>query len=242
MESSASSASPPRGHRPINPSQPITDRIYRAIRHRLRLLHRVGASFFVLGATGNVYTVTLCTAPSCTCPDRTKPCKHILFVLIKALGLPPDAPCLRRRTLRPCQLSNLLAAPTLAESLASASVQNRFHELFNQSRPTLPSGSGLVREFVEGAMCPVCLEEMEAGEKAERCGTCRNWIHEECLVRWRRSRGRRSANCVVCRAKWDGAEKDKRLYLNLAAYAAEEDGAASPQESGSNSRCGDVSS
>ncbi|KAL9678522.1 hypothetical protein QQ045_016366 [Rhodiola kirilowii] len=233
MESTASSATPPRTHTSTQPSHPIADRILRAIRHRLLLLHRTGASFFVLGATGNVYTVTLSTAPSCTCPDRTKPCKHILFVLIKALGVPPDASSLRRRTLRPCQLNRLLAAPTMNEALAGAALQDRFHELSKLARRS-GSSKVIMVEMGDGSMCPVCLEEMEHGERAESCGTCRNLIHEECLLRWRRSRGRRYVNCVVCRAKWDMAEKDK--YLNLAAYATE-DGSGSSEDSSNNSRC-----
>ncbi|KAI7993882.1 hypothetical protein LOK49_LG11G01754 [Camellia lanceoleosa] len=62
MDSVASSSSPP--DRPpqsqFNITQPVADRILRALRHRLRLLHR-SESDFVLGATGNVYTVTLST-------------------------------------------------------------------------------------------------------------------------------------------------------------------------------------
>lgn len=40
-------------------------------------------TFAVLGSTGNVYTVTITTQPSCSCPDfqkRGDPCKHLLFV------------------------------------------------------------------------------------------------------------------------------------------------------------------
>ncbi|KAI3976778.1 hypothetical protein MKX01_008636 [Papaver californicum] len=45
----------------------------------LRLLHRSAAYFFILGSTGNVYTVRLSRTPSCNCPDSAFPCKHILF-------------------------------------------------------------------------------------------------------------------------------------------------------------------
>src|SRR5262245_21640594 len=107
MESVASSSSPPDHHR-FEPTQPLAERVIRALRHRLRLLHRSDSTFFVLGATGNVYTVSLSATPSCTCPDRTTPCKHILFVFIRVLGVPLDDSSLWRRTLRPCQLHRLL--------------------------------------------------------------------------------------------------------------------------------------
>ncbi|XP_039044185.1 uncharacterized protein LOC120183578 [Hibiscus syriacus] len=185
----------------------------RALRHPLFLLHRSDSNFFVLGATGNVYTVTLSSTLSCTCPDRTTPCKHILFVLIRALGVSVDDTCLQRRTLRPCRLSHLLGTPTSPEAFAGASLRERFHQLFSERKKQ--GGSGDVREIEKGTVCPVCLEEMEKGDKAAACSTCRNLIHEECLLRWKRSRGRRSANCVICRARWSS---DQEKYLNLAAY------------------------
>ena len=34
------------------------------------------------GTTGNVYRITICQSPSCTCPDSLKgnQCKHIVYV------------------------------------------------------------------------------------------------------------------------------------------------------------------
>lgn len=34
------------------------------------------------GTTGNVYSITICQLPSCTCPDsrKGKQCKHIVYV------------------------------------------------------------------------------------------------------------------------------------------------------------------
>lgn len=221
MESVGSNSSTPQPHRSqprYKPTQPIADRIVRALRHQLRLLHRSDQSkFFVLGATGNVYTVTLSSTPSCTCPDRTTPCKHILFIFIRALGVSLDDACLRRRTLRPCQLNRLLGTPTLPDALAGASVRERFHQLFFQAR----QGANLqpIVEIEDGTTCPICLDEMVKEERVVSCGTCRNPIHEECLLRWKRSRGRRSASCVICRARWR-AEQEK--YLNLAAYVTED--------------------
>jgi hypothetical protein len=74
-------------------------RLHRAMSERLYLVERrdrseVSASglvalrleFAVLGSTGNVYTVTLCRLPSCTCVDhleRKSVCKHLLFVYHK---------------------------------------------------------------------------------------------------------------------------------------------------------------
>lgn len=149
MESVASNSSS-FDNRRFRPIKPIADRIVRALRHHLRLLHRLESKFFVLGATGNVYTVALSSTPSCTCPDRTTPCKHILFVFIRVLGVSLDDACLRRRNLRPCHVNRLLETPTAPGVLAGASVRERFHQLFFQarqgtSRPNVEIQDGIIR-------------------------------------------------------------------------------------------------
>jgi len=80
----------------------IKDRIKRALTQRLFLVQNDSAnstttlegSFIVLGSTGNVYTVKVSHIPSCTCLDHASGhlCKHILFVLLKVMQLPPNSP------------------------------------------------------------------------------------------------------------------------------------------------------
>lgn len=70
---------------------------------------------------------------------------------------------------------------------------------------------------------------MEKEGRVVACGTCRNPVHEECLLRWKRSSGRRSASCVICRARWrdhQQQQQQKDRYLNLSAYVSEEEEAA----------------
>ncbi|KAL5976793.1 hypothetical protein ACLOJK_021127 [Asimina triloba] len=219
MESRSSSSSP---QRLFSPTQPFSDRILRALHHRLRLLHRSHGSFFILGQTGNVYTVTLSSAPSCSCPDRTNPCKHILFVFLRVLRLSLDDPCLRRRTLRPCQLARLLGSPVSPDTLARRRARERFHQL-------LAAEAEPACKVDEGDTCPVCMEEMKKEERLVACSVCENSVHEECLAAWKRSRGRRAASCVVCRAKWR-ERKEQEAYMNLAAYVSDEDGVEPEEE------------
>lgn len=221
--SSSSSPPPPPPRRSLRPSaaRQLSDRIGRALRHRLRLLHRSGADFFVLGATGNVYTVTIAATPSCSCPDRAAaPCKHTLFVFLRVLSLSLDDACLRRRTLCPPQLRRLLEAPISPEALAGVRARERFHQLFSDAG----GGGAAPRRQPRGGDCPVCLQEMESeGEGAlKTCATCGNSLHEGCFLRWRSSRGRRAATCVLCRARWRDRKETER-YLNLAAYAGEDE-------------------
>ncbi|XP_004148392.1 mitogen-activated protein kinase kinase kinase 1 [Cucumis sativus] len=225
MESVASTSSPHSVPR-FKPSQPVADRIVRALHHHLRLLHRSGSNFFVLGATGNVYIVSLSSTPSCTCPDRITPCKHILFIYLQALGLSLDDVCLRRRTLRPCQLNRLLAAPIMLKSLAEIGLRKVFHQQFFQVNDRAASSSSsssvTVEDMEDGSACPVCLDDMKKKDRVVACSTCRNLVHEDCFTRWKRSKGRRNVSCVVCRARWKDTKDEQQKYLNLSAYIINE--------------------
>ncbi|XP_066357499.1 uncharacterized protein [Miscanthus floridulus] len=200
-----------------NTTTPCGNRINRALQQNLRLLHRAGAEFSVLGARGYVYTVTLSTTPACTCPDPVVPCKHILFVQLRVLGLSLDEACDWR------QVARLVGTPTYPDQFAGARARERLHQSWSR-RP------------LDSAACPVCLEEMvpaPASESSSRtaasqailtCRTCRNAVHAECFARWERRFSGRAATCVVCRSQWrqPNREQEQEQYMNLA------DGAACP--------------
>jgi uncharacterized Zn finger protein len=74
----------------------------------------------VLGATRNVYTVTVGRVPSCTCPDAAKGnlCKHILFVLMRVLKLRRDNPLVWQKALLKSEVRTLeLKLPGLVSML-----------------------------------------------------------------------------------------------------------------------------
>lgn len=220
------------------PPEPLTERVLRALEHRLRLLHRSNSDFFILGATGNVYTVTLSAAPSCTCPDRTTPCKHILFVYIRVLSVSLDDPCLWRTFLYPNQLTRLLSAPISLEAVAGVSIRQRFQEMYLHRVATRPDGKAPPVQAEPGSTCPVCLEEMgREDRKLVACATCKNPIHEDCLLAWKRSSRRRSTSCVICRARWrDRAEQER--YINLSAYVSQDEENVVHDQHGGEEYCG----
>ena len=81
------------------PTTAICQRIDRARTQRLYLVQRsevsgLSCDFVVLGSTGNVYDVRVSKIPTCSCPDHARGnlCKHILFVLLKVIGLDPGSP------------------------------------------------------------------------------------------------------------------------------------------------------
>ncbi|KAL5729057.1 hypothetical protein ACHQM5_002061 [Ranunculus cassubicifolius] len=228
MDESISSNSPPPNYRSnlrsFKPIQPFADRVIRAHCHHLRLIHRSNPNFYILGATGNVYKVTISTTLTCSCPDRTVPCKHLLFVFLRVLGLSLDDTCLRRRTLRPCHLTRILGNATSVESYAGRRVRERFHQLLPQLLLSPSSSSSDCRvDLEDGATCPICLEVMSKDDKVVVCGSCRNPLHEECLLTWKRAKGRRSTNCVICRARWRDMAYHQEKYLNLAEYVGGDD-------------------
>jgi hypothetical protein len=87
---------------------------------------------FVLGATGNFYTVKLNQMPSCSCPDAAKgnTCKHLLFVMLRVLKLPQSDPWVWQKALLSTKLEDLLNISTVNEGIiGSQRVRHWFHEI-----------------------------------------------------------------------------------------------------------------
>ncbi|KAF5773320.1 putative transferase [Helianthus annuus] len=186
-----------------SPEEKFSRRLSRSLENPLHLLHRNNSDFFILGATGNVYTVTLSTTPTCTCPDATTPCKHILFLYVRVLNLPTNDPCLRLQTLPESDLTRLLSTHVSDEAFAGEGLRERFLELYDERKKN--------EEHVkveEGCKCTVCLEEMGVDErKVVKCRACKNPIHEE---------------CVMSRAKWTEIGEEGK-YINLKKYLSDDD-------------------
>ncbi|KAL2934518.1 Mitogen-activated protein kinase kinase kinase 1 [Bienertia sinuspersici] len=200
-------------------SQDFAERLKNALFHHLQLLYRSDPNLYVLGATGNVYKVSISSTPSCTCPDRVTPCKHILFVLIKVLGIPPDDPILRRETLKPSHIEMLRATPNCPESLANHTLREKFHQvLFLKKELGIRLKPCTCMEVEAGATCPICLEVVgKSGDRIVACEKCNTPIHEECLMTWKTTtthQRKRLTKCVTCRSNWRGHLYQR--YFNLA--------------------------
>ncbi|KAL6776045.1 hypothetical protein ACKKBG_A19580 [Auxenochlorella protothecoides x Auxenochlorella symbiontica] len=192
--------------------------------------------FAVLGATGNVYSVTICRQPTCTCPDFLKGnlCKHILFVMLRVLGLKSSDPLVWQRALLTDEVKAVLSsAPCCtAAPMANAAVQASFRAMSGSQGPAeVSQESGLApgQRPVEGD-CPICMEAMAlgAGGAADQltfCGVCGNNVHRGCIKLWQKHRRQAGsgASCPYCRGRWvDGlfpatsqADKGKGKYVNL---------------------------
>jgi hypothetical protein len=67
-------------------------------------------AFNMAGSTGNIYTVTLDYRPTCTCPDfekREDVCKHIMYTLVKVVGLPKTSTSVYQKALLTTELAEI---------------------------------------------------------------------------------------------------------------------------------------
>jgi Ring finger domain/SWIM zinc finger len=181
--------------------------------------------FTVLGSTGNVYTVVLGLVPSCTCPDycrRQDMCKHIMFVLLKVIGLEVSNPLAYQKAYISSELNELftilrtrrVGGTILANDQVRAAVAAAVAAAPGSSSSTdLSSSSSLVessfvqrRSLLEDSDCPICFDDLthEPESKVTYCrGTCGANFHEACIRRWLSAMTFSSKpSCPHCRQVW----------------------------------------
>lgn len=149
-----------------------------------------------------MYNVTIAEQPTCTCPhaQEGKQCKHVIFVLARALRAKPQY--VYQLALLPEELCNIFnyAPPSAAATAARAELG--FETEMNKKRKP-----------VEGD-CPICFEEMTTNSRSEPLSWCKaacgQNIHSRCLAKWAHSqRGgndgdKSDVTCPYCRSKWEG--------------------------------------
>lgn len=218
----------------------MQERIHRATTHRLYLVRRdtiadpaVAAScnFVVLGSTGNVYTVTLQQALQCTCPNFSRKqdlCKHILFVFLKVVGLPPNHNYVYQKALLTTELREIFTimgkrrvGGASATVLANTRVRESLALL--ETGETQEQDAGVQRRaLVAGdADCPICFDPMSGGADTTYCRTtCGYNFHTDCIRHWLREQ--RNKTCPNCRSPWQDTQSttqssptNREGYVNL---------------------------
>ncbi|KAF8428771.1 hypothetical protein EV426DRAFT_585844 [Tirmania nivea] len=177
-----------------HPPQAVMERIFRCRTQRMFVIGRVpveGADppqeqFQIAGTTGNIYTVHIKNRPTCTCPDGRKSgtCKHILYVMIKALRARED----------------------LVYQIALTNKELR--EIFtNAPAPgtTVPPKS--TQKPLDEDDCPICYSEFDSNQSIVFCrAMCGTNIHNDCFRQWEAMKGSDGVTCVMCRTKWEYEE------------------------------------
>lgn len=199
------------------PTEDVRARIGRAYSQRMYLIDEedissgpgnVGRKYAVLGSIGNVYDVRIERLPTCSCPDceRGNLCKHIIFVMAKVLQISPNSPLIYQRALLQSELTEMFAnapKPT-AVILAKKEVVTAYkkHTLGTDEGAAPEEAAVEVVQSVEAkepeGECPVCFESLTGGEALDSCGTCRNFIHKDCLKNWLQIK----RTCCYCRSAW----------------------------------------
>lgn len=209
----------------------IQERIERALHQRLFLIEASAPStcprnggpsitFSVLGSTGNVYEVTISKVPHCSCPDAAKGnlCKHLLFVMLKVVGLPARHQLVYQSAYLTEELEeiNKLMQTRLQrlgrDVVANAEVQKVHADLKNGIKAE--DDTAVARKDVNEADCPICFDNLGSNTSLLTfCkGTCGTNFHKECIKLWTRqpSHQHSGPTCPACRQPWQDVETGGR--------------------------------
>eukprot|EP00523_Entomoneis_sp_CCMP467_P010260 CAMPEP_0168737340 /NCGR_PEP_ID=MMETSP0724-20121128/10345_1 /TAXON_ID=265536 /ORGANISM="Amphiprora sp., Strain CCMP467" /LENGTH=366 /DNA_ID=CAMNT_0008784605 /DNA_START=1430 /DNA_END=2530 /DNA_ORIENTATION=+ len=183
--------------------------------------------FAMLGSTGNIYDVCLQHVPTCSCPDfarRGDLCKHLIFVLVRCVGLVVDHPLAYQKAYITSELHELNSrieernnnnnnnnnntAPGGGGVWANTSVQTQYAKIkdrsSNKNEDEDNKDRGKVqRRALEDQDCPICLEELSHCPLSQvtYCKlSCGMNFHVACMAQWKRAAGGRNVTCPNCRA------------------------------------------
>ncbi|KAL7567838.1 hypothetical protein ACA910_000581 [Epithemia clementina (nom. ined.)] len=177
----------------------------------------------MLGSTGNVYTTCLTHQPTCTCPDfqkRRDLCKHLIFVLVRVVGLSTNDSLAYQKALVTSELETLYQRvsqrvqdnnsndSSSSDVWANPGVRSRYAAMKQGKGKAGDHGNNSCEEQKQqqeqddGAVqrrsleqdCPICLEDMSTCPLAQvtYCKiSCGMNFHLECMNMWRRAAGNR---------------------------------------------------
>lgn len=194
------------------PSRQLLTRFARAFSHPLYLVDRepCGRRFKIMGASGEVYTVEIANLPTCTCRDfikrslgesheRPGPCKHLIFILHRALGVDKFDPVLYQVRLLSAEVERIfLQAPwsgIFTSHLDSFSSDCCDSQLLQDSTSKTENLS---------SACLICLERMNhlAGGLLA-CNSCKQTAHTSCVRLCSRALKEPCVfRCIRCRTAW----------------------------------------
>mmetsp|Transcript_21405 Transcript_21405/g.59557 ORF Transcript_21405/g.59557 Transcript_21405/m.59557 type:complete len:369 (-) Transcript_21405:120-1226(-) len=190
--------------------------------------------FVVLGSTGNVYNVDIERIPTCTCPDHAKNndlCKHILFVLLKVMGVSHKCRLIYQQAWTSGELKKMFADfrkrwNTVRGNgvMAKGTVQTAYAQLKDGSkkREQVEGMECRQQDINEADDCPICFDPLSTGGQCTFCkAQCGANFHEDCIRSWLQSQAQDSQKCPLCRVDWEGdgvSNKRSRMdegYTNL---------------------------
>lgn len=176
---------------------------------RLAETNDLQRSYIIMGSSGNVYTVMIKQAPTCTCPDfksRGKRCKHIYFVLVRIMKVTNED----KVNYTDDDLTKMfMNIPAITNNLlADNHIKNKYNKINNKEE------DNIVQKKSTDDLCPICLDDLENGTALDYCKfSCGKSVHIECFNMWTLVNGQ---TCVFCRGNWNDISKtDVNGYINL---------------------------
>lgn len=153
--------------------------------------------FKVMGNTNNAYDIVL--SPDqvwCSCPDcdaRGNFCKHLMFVMIRAIGID------QRQVFE----NQFTSTPQLLERCADYFTRRESALQSVAIAPAVASADDKRKPIEDDDECPICYESFKdtADEPTVWCkSSCGKSVHTSCFKKW--SQAKRKVDCVYCRAVW----------------------------------------
>ncbi|KAL3459268.1 hypothetical protein BJX64DRAFT_279311 [Aspergillus heterothallicus] len=202
---------PERRTRRFRKSAPksFQERLERAVTQRMFVVGQTVSSpdevpemnFDIVGSTGNLYKTTIGKEPTCSCPDGTKgnQCKHICYVLVKALKAPEH-------------LQYQLAF--ISSELREIYENSPLRHVKEKAEESETDGK---RKPVEGD-CPICFMEFEPDKKESIIwcrAACGNNVHATCFQKWAATQNSSGVRCVYCRSPWQVQDADGKVEVDL---------------------------
>lgn len=144
---------------------------------------------------------------SCSKTQDTR-CKHILFCMLKVFKVDDKSDLLFKETLNEQNINQILEGRyrKKAEKKKTKSNLDYLRTKKQKSGSKISSNSKTKRSYDKEDPCPICYEDI-GDEGINRCKTCENPFHLECLVQWAKhkvsSNGANATQCPMCRTKWD---------------------------------------
>eukprot|EP00934_Nitzschia_sp_Nitz4_P008735 Nitzschia sp. Nitz4//scaffold87_size112219//107484//108674//NITZ4_004093-RA/size112219-processed-gene-0.119-mRNA-1//1//CDS//3329559426//8725//frame0 len=215
-----------------SPTIKIQERIGRALHQRLFLIEASPPStcpknggpsitLSVLGSTGNVYDVSIQKVPKCSCPDaaRGNLCKHLLFVMLKVVGLPADHSLVYQSAYITQELEEIhsmlqerlqrLGRDVMAKEEVQQVYADRKKGIVasSSSQSEEEDSQGVRRKEVEEEDCPICFDLLGSNlSLLTYCrGTCGTNFHKGCIQMWTKQ-SRQHPTCPACRQPWEDPE------------------------------------
>lgn len=214
----------------------LQERLLRANTQRMYLIQQLTqrdhrhsvitkCDFSVLGSTGNVYTVQIQHVPCCNCPDFQRNqdlCKHVIFVLLKVIGVSSNSPLAFQKAYITSELHELfemlnnrrVGGGGSNAVMANAQVRANFAALQNDGNDNDDTTDSAVKrrsldDNNEDCDCPVCFDRMDPKKLhlLTYCqAACGFNFHSDCIVKWLQNCSANNKSCPNCRQIWVGKE------------------------------------